>query len=171
MGDRFTEKRLIGSVAAELGIKAGTLRYYESIGLLPAPRRTRSGYRIYDGRAAQRIGFITRAKHLGLTLREIGDILRVFDGGEAPCRTVQQLLQRHVDRIEDQIRSLRARKAELRTFLADWPIACDTNGTAVCPKIEDHHVDSRASRPTFRRGDVHGEDRVPVPRLRSVPDR
>lgn len=162
---------LIGTVAAELGIKAGTLRYYESIGLLAAPTRTTSGYRLYDGRAAQRIAFITRAKNLGLTLKEIGDILRVFDRGEAPCRTVQQLLHRHVDRIEDQIRRLRVLKSELRTFLADWPVECETNGTAVCPKIEDRRRDSRGSRPLLRGGKVHGEDRVPVPRLRSVPDR
>lgn len=162
---------LIGTVAAELGIKAGTLRYYESIGLLAAPGRTTSGYRLYDGRAAQRIGFITRAKGLGLTLKEIGDILTIYDRGKAPCRTVQRLLHRHLDQIENQIRRLRALKAELRTFLADWPVECETNGTAVCPRIEDHRAGSRGSKPLLGRGDVHGEDRVPVPRLRSVPDR
>ncbi len=171
MGERFSRKQLIGTVAAELGMNARTLRYYESIGLLPRPERTNSGYRVYDGRAAQRVGFITRAKSLGLTLKEIGDILTIYDRGKAPCRTVQQMLQRHVDRIEDQIRRLRALKAELRTFLADWPVECETNGTAVCPKIENHHVGSTASRPMLGRGDVHGEDRVSMPRLRSVPDR
>lgn len=144
------EKRLIGAVATELGLKARTLRYYESLGLLLPPKRTASGYRLYDGRAAQRIGFITRAKGLGLTLREIGDILGVYDAGKSPCRTVQLLLQRHLDRIEDQIRRLRTLKGELRDFLADWPVACETNGTAVCPRIQGLHADSKGSRPSKR---------------------
>ncbi len=156
-------ERLIGTMAAELGIKARTLRYYESIGLLPRPGRTNSGYRVYDGRAAQRVGFITKAKSLGLTLKEIGDILTVYDSGKAPCRTVQQLLRQHLDRIEDRIRHLRSLKADLRDFLTDWPIQCETNGNAVCPKIEDRKI--------LQGGVAHGEDRVPVSRLRSVPDR
>src|SRR5215472_8422789 len=110
MGDQLTGKRFIGTLAAEMGIKARTMRYYESIGLLPAPRRNTNGYRVYDGRAAQRIGFITKAKSLGLTLKEIGDILTIYDRGKAPCRTVQQLLERHLDQIEYQIRRLRALK-------------------------------------------------------------
>jgi len=158
-------------MAAELGIKARTLRYYESIGLLPRPGRTASGYRIYGGRAAQRVGFITEAKSLGLTLKEIGDILTVYDSGKAPCRTVQQLLRKHLDHIEDRIRHLRSLKADLRDFLADWPIQCETNGNAVCPKIEGRNANSKSARRILQGGVAHGEDRVPVSRLRSVPDR
>lgn len=171
MGHRFEGSRFIGRVAADLGVNPRTLRYYESIGLLPAPGRTSSGYRVYDGRAAQRIGFITRAKGLGLTLKEIREILTIFDRGKTPCRTVQQVLQKHLGQVEVQIGRLRALRAELRAFLADWPVTCETNGTAVCPRIENDRADSRDGNPSVKRGGFDGEDRVAVSRLRSVPDR
>ena len=45
----------IGDLAAQAGVTPDTLRYYERVGLLPAPHRTRTGYRLYDGVIAERI--------------------------------------------------------------------------------------------------------------------
>src|SRR5690242_3241725 len=61
----------IAEVARQVGVSAATLRYYEDEGLLRPVGRTEAGYRVYSDDALQRIGFIQRAKALGLTLREI----------------------------------------------------------------------------------------------------
>src|SRR5438876_12189888 len=95
--------RFIGELAAELGLNPRTLRYYEARGILPPAARTMSGYRVYSEDTAQRLAFITKAKSLGLTLNEIGQILALRDSGELPCSSVEQMLQEHIERINRQI--------------------------------------------------------------------
>jgi DNA-binding transcriptional MerR regulator len=132
----------IGALAAQRGLNPRTLRYYENLGLLPTPSRTMSGYRVYGEETAQRLSFITKAKSLGLTLREIGQILALRDSGESPCPSVQQILQEHVERIDRQITQLRALKADLTALLNGWHLAPKRNGKAkhgaICPRIETY---------------------------------
>lgn len=89
--------KFIGALAAEQGLNPRTLRYYEARGVLPLAARTMSGYRVYDEETGQRLTFITKAKSLGLTLKEIGQILALRDSGKLPCSSVQQMLQEHVE--------------------------------------------------------------------------
>lgn len=132
--------KLIGELAAEQGLNPRTLRYYEARGVLPAPARTMSGYRVYGAETAQRLAFITKAKSLGLTLREIGQILALRENGELPCTSVQQILQEHVERIDHQIAQLQALKLDLATLLNGWHPRAGHNGTAlhgsICPRLE-----------------------------------
>lgn len=45
----------IGELAARAGVSVDTLRYYERRGLLPAPQRQQSGYRVYTPATVQRV--------------------------------------------------------------------------------------------------------------------
>jgi MerR family mercuric resistance operon transcriptional regulator len=72
----------IGRLADEAGVSIDTVRFYERRGLLPEPARTAGGYRAYSADDTWRLRFILRAKELGFTLREIGDLL---DGGADPA--------------------------------------------------------------------------------------
>jgi DNA-binding transcriptional MerR regulator len=130
----------IGELAAQAGINPRTLRYYETLGLLPVPARTVSGYRLYSEEAAQRLVFITKAKSLGLTLKEIHQILAIRDNGKLPCHSVQRILQEHVGRIDHQISQLHGLKAELAALLDGWQPRRERNGkigpSTVCPRIE-----------------------------------
>ena len=81
----------IAEVASLAGVSAATLRYYEQIGLLPAPSRTSSGYRMYDDSAVDRLAFISRAKQLGCSLEEIADLTLAWDCGE--CGPIQDRLR------------------------------------------------------------------------------
>jgi MerR family copper efflux transcriptional regulator len=89
-GARVTTMR-IKEVAERSGFSAPTLRYYEEIGLLPAPPRTPSGYRTYDEATLERLAFITRAKQLGCSLEEIADLTTAWAGGR--CGPVQDQLR------------------------------------------------------------------------------
>ncbi|HZA92272.1 MAG TPA: heavy metal-responsive transcriptional regulator, partial [Gemmatimonadales bacterium] len=93
----------IGALAADVQLNPKTIRYYEEIGLLPAPRRTAAGYRQYGAADRQRLRFIAKAKALGFTLREIGEILALRDGGEEPCSYLGQLLDHKLAAIEVQL--------------------------------------------------------------------
>src|SRR5882724_72163 len=70
----------ISELAERAGVSTSTVRYYERIGLVPMPSRTPSGYRAYDPQAEARLLFITRAKRMGLSLEEIGELMTIWDG-------------------------------------------------------------------------------------------
>lgn len=149
--------KFIGALAAELGLNSRTLRYYEARGVLPPAARTMSGYRVYGEDTVQRLTFITTAKSLGLTLKEIGQILALRDSGEPPCTSVQQILQEHVEHIDRQIVQLRALKANLTTLLNGWRPASQRNGRAttgaICPRIEAHGTPQGKRNATTKGGE------------------
>lgn len=103
----------IGELADQLGLNPKTIRYYESIGLLPEPDRTPSRYRDYDERTAELLTFIKTAQRLGITLDEIGEILALREQGQPPCGYVRQVLRRQVDEIDERIAELRHLRKEL----------------------------------------------------------
>jgi DNA-binding transcriptional MerR regulator len=146
-------EKLIGQVAKEFGLNPRTLRYYETLRLLPRPRRSTGGYRLYDHETERQLAFISRAKNLGLTLREIQRVLAAANGGKVPCQTVARMLSGHVSRIDEQIVRLRSLKSDLRSMLATCPPRSRLNGKtndqmAACPMIEEfgREVDSQARR-------------------------
>src|SRR5262245_13015487 len=97
----------ISELAERSGFSPSTLRYYETIGLLPEPERTDAGYRVYDDAALERLGFISRAKTMGLALDDITELTALWADG--PCAPVQERLQSLLD----------AKVAEVNTQLAD----------------------------------------------------
>lgn len=105
---------LIGELAQHTGTTAKTLRFYEDEGLLPEPGRTRSGYRDYPADALERVAFIRDAQRAGFTLRQIGPILPIRDGGQPPCAHVGQLIDQRLDEIEQRIAELRQTRTHLR---------------------------------------------------------
>ncbi len=109
----------ISDAARRTGLPTSTLRYYERIGLLPAPERTDSGYRAYEERALDRLAFIARARDLGLRLEEIGGLADLWDAER--CGPVQErlreLISAKIDEIEGQAAALTALSAELTSFV------------------------------------------------------
>jgi len=102
----------ISQLAELSAVPATTLRFYETAGLLPAARTT-SGYRVYDDAAVDRLEFISSAKHLGLPLEEIRELLEVWEQGV--CAHVRQ---RMLPMITDRITDADRRIAELSAFSA-----------------------------------------------------
>jgi len=110
----------IGELAAHFGLNPKTIRYYEAIGLLPRADRSESGYRLYTRRDVERLGFIRRAKMLGLSLDEIRDILSVQAGGEPPCGQVLDLIDLKIRTIDQRMADLLAFRTELATLRMTW---------------------------------------------------
>jgi DNA-binding transcriptional MerR regulator len=115
---------LIGEVAECAGVNPKTIRYYESIELLPKPRRSTGNYRLYSDEDVERLRFITSARALGFALDEIAEILAFKERGEAPCGFVLERLtiksaevERHLERLlvlRSEIKHLMARSKRLR---------------------------------------------------------
>jgi DNA-binding transcriptional MerR regulator len=104
----------IGELAQQMGLNPRTIRFYESIGVLPEPPRTASGYREYDRSDLDRLGFIKSAQSLGLSLDDIGEILALKDRGEAPCPYVREVIDRQAAEVEERIEELQRLRIELR---------------------------------------------------------
>jgi DNA-binding transcriptional MerR regulator len=109
----------IGQVAQKLDLNPKTIRYYEQIGLLPEPNRSRSGYRQYAVADVERIDFIRRARTLELSLDEIGEVLGFREAGEAPCPYVLHLIADKIEQVERKIEDLRELRRELRDLHAE----------------------------------------------------
>ncbi len=103
----------IGELAHLTGVTTKTIRYYESIGLLPEPDRTASDYRDYRDDAVERLRFIKDAQHSGLTLTEIQSLVELKAAGEATCEHTRALVEAHLADIDAQIEQLRATRRQL----------------------------------------------------------
>jgi DNA-binding transcriptional MerR regulator len=109
-------KQTISAQAAALGLSPDTLRYYERLGLLPPPPRTAAGYRLYGEEAAERLGFISGAKRMGLRLADIKELLDVRDRGQCPCGHTKDLVERRLAEVEAEIRQLSTVRGQLLTL-------------------------------------------------------
>lgn len=90
------------------GVPAKTIRYYESIGLLPAPQRGENNYRQYTPEAAERLRFIVSARSLGFGLADIGEFLTARDDGTLPCKRVLDSFDQRIIDIDRRIADLLA---------------------------------------------------------------
>ncbi len=109
---------LIHELAARSGVSAKTIRYYESIGILPPARRLPNGYRVYDQTDLERLKLVRGARQLGLSLEEIREVLDLRDRGQAPCTVLLDLLAAKAQEIDRRIQELQHLKCELEELHA-----------------------------------------------------
>lgn len=133
----------IGELAARSGMTPDALRYYERLGLLQAPQRTRGGFRVYSAETLDRLRFIKQAQTVGLTLHEIGDLVGYQDqGGLKRCRQVRDLLRSKLLELQAKLTELEEFRITLSGYLAECDEALVDGETANrraepdCPVIE-----------------------------------
>jgi len=138
----------IGTLASKFGLNPKTIRYYEAIGLLPQPRRSPSGYRLYDAATRDQLRFITKAKQVGLTLAEIGEILALWRDHASPCAHLVAIVDHKLAALDEQLRVQGEFRRELAALREEASRGPDGAG-AFCRAIE-HHA-SPATRTQGRR--------------------
>lgn len=106
----------IGELARLSGCQVVTIRYYEKEGLLPPPERTGSNYRLYNDGDVERLHFIRRCRLHGMTLAEIRDLLAFKDNPAASCAWINDLVEKHIADVEEQIASLQHLKKHLEAL-------------------------------------------------------
>lgn len=109
----------IGELADEVGVNPKTIRYYESIGVLPEADRTASGYRDYGVEDVERLAFVRRAVELDLRLDEIREILRLRDRDQVPCGYVVDVARRRLTELDERIAAMERARGELAALLDD----------------------------------------------------
>jgi DNA-binding transcriptional MerR regulator len=108
----------IGQLSAITNLTTETLRYYESIKLLPKPKKMGNGYRVYTHDYIDKIKFIKNAKDLGFTLNEIKQLIHFKD-----CEDLHDLIVTKLERTEETIGYLKELDARLRKLLTICPIS------------------------------------------------
>ena len=129
----MAQTRFIGGLAKAAGLRVATIRFYERKGLLPAPPRRPSGYRIYGEETLQRLRFIQGAKTLGFSLREIQELLALRAVSGRTCLDVRERATHKIQDVEDKIRQLRHFRKALQLLVAQ----CEAGGTqGDCPILD-----------------------------------
>lgn len=126
----------IGTVAKRTGCSVPTVRYYESIGLLPAPARTEAGQRQYGEADVQRLGFIRRCRDLGFPVEQVHELVALMDDHGRPCVQARDLAATQLKEVRRRQLELMALEASLAAFVRSCDSAC-ANGTAVDCTILD----------------------------------
>jgi DNA-binding transcriptional MerR regulator len=114
----------ISELATRANVTADTLRYYQKIGLLPAPQRSTAGYRLFEEESLDRLRFIKTAQRLGLRLSDIARLLEVMDKGMCPCGHTEDLLRTRLAEVDREIERLTALRAEMANTLEACPADC-----------------------------------------------
>jgi|TARA_R110002020_G_scaffold306956_1_gene522849 DNA-binding transcriptional MerR regulator len=127
-----TQRRTIGKVSKESGVKITTIRYYESIGLLPDPGRTIGGQRIYDKRTVELLLFIRHSRNLGFPIETIRELITLQRKPNGNCEKVGEVARHHLAEIELRLKKLRALKREL----AEMILSCGGGEVADCAILE-----------------------------------
>jgi MerR family mercuric resistance operon transcriptional regulator len=122
----------IGEAAAASGCPLETIRYYESIGLVPQPARTGNGYRRYSEDDVRRLRFVTRGRELGFNLDEIRGLLQLSTDSTLSCSEVDQLARAHLAEIEMRVAELQQMAHELRRTIA----SCRGGQRAACAILD-----------------------------------
>lgn len=115
----------IGTLARDSGVNLETIRYYERIGLMPEPPRTPGGHRLYEDEHRRRLTFIRRARELGFTLEQVGELLELSDRAGESCGPVVRIAAAHLEDVRRKIADL----TRLEAVLSEAVVRCEGSST------------------------------------------
>ena len=123
----------IGDAAKVSGVSAKMIRHYESIGLVKAPRRTESGYRLYSEQDVRVLQFIHRGRALGFSLEQIRDLLALWEDKHRASADVRALALAHIGELDRKIADMQA----MRRTLESLATSCHGDARSDCPILDD----------------------------------
>jgi Cu(I)-responsive transcriptional regulator len=151
----------IGQAAAEAGVTAKMIRHYESLGLVPAPERTESGYRLYSPRDVSMLRFIRQARGLGFSMKQIESLMSLWRDDHRESREVKELAmaqlaelgqrQREIDQMKSTLEQVVRRCAgDARSHCAILESLADGSGHDL-PRPAEPAVTLKQVKPGTRR--------------------
>lgn len=149
----------IGEASKASGVSAKMIRYYEGIKLIPPSARTASGYRSYSQTDIHRLHFIRKARDLGFSVAEIGDLLALWSDRTRKSRDVKRVAQAHISDLEERIKEMTQMVETLRDLVdccvgderPDCPILSDLEKPKMLPGRRAARTVSVKSRNTLKR--------------------
>ena len=136
----------IGAAARASGVSAKMIRYYESIGLIPDVGRSAAGYRVYGQEDVHTLTFISRARDLGFSVAEMGELLALWRDQSRASGDVKAIALKHVAELEDKARALQAMSRTLRHLAEN----CHGDHRPHCPILADLAAPATTPAPARR---------------------
>ncbi len=137
----------IGAAARASGVSAKMIRYYESIGLIPDVGRSAAGYRVYGQEDVHTLTFISRARDLGFSVAEMGELLALWRDQSRASGDVKAIALKHVAELEDKARALQAMSRTLRHLAEN----CHGDHRPHCPILADLAAPATTPAPARQR--------------------
>ncbi len=123
----------IGQASTASGVSARMIRHYEAIGLIPAAARRDSGYRDYGDAEVHALRFIRRARDMGFSIGEIGQLLALWRDQRRASADVRAMAETRLAELDRRIADLQAMRRTLSTLVA----SCHGDDRPDCPILED----------------------------------
>ena len=123
----------IGEAAVRSGVPRKTIRFYEEIGLIVPAERLENGYRTYGENDVQTLRFIQRARNLGFSLKEVGELLALYRDRHRASEDVKRLALGHVAELDRKLSEMSA----IRNVIAELARRCQGNRRPECPILDD----------------------------------
>ncbi|MGH2575456.1 MAG: MerR family transcriptional regulator [Ignavibacteria bacterium] len=120
----------IGQLANRTKLTVQTIRYYESIKILPKPKVKESGYRLYSADYIDKIDFIKKAKELGFTLREIKSILKIDE-----CDDMYELAMNKLDETKKKINYYKQLTSKMERLIQQCPNSGSINNCSIIKSL------------------------------------
>ena len=136
----------IGALARSVGCKVQTIRYYEQIGLLPAPIRTAGGQRRYGESHREKLSFVRHARELRFPLPAIRELMALTDHEDADCGRADAIARRQLEAVNRRITMLNSLRGELERMLTHRP-GRRIRDCRVIATLADHGLCSQAHHP------------------------
>jgi MerR family mercuric resistance operon transcriptional regulator len=133
---------LIGELSRRTGCIVETIRFYERIGIMPAPPRSPGGQRIYTVQDEKRLTFIRRGNELGFSLEEVRGMLGMVDGGDYSCADIETITRSHIKDVKRKISDLR----KIKKVLEDMARQCAAGVVPECPIVEEMFTPKATNR-------------------------
>ena len=131
----------IGELARRTGVHIETIRYYEKIGILPAPPRTERGRRVYGPSQTRTLAFIRRARELGFAVDDIRALLALAEPEHISCAQVREIAAAHLGGVRAKLADLK----RLEKILSQTIAHCSEEPTPACPILDMLGTAGRAS--------------------------
>ena len=119
-------------LARAAGCNPETIRYYETVGIMPDPPRTAKGYRSYDDAHVRRLKFVMRSRDLGFSLEEIRGLLGLVDDRTQTCAQVQTVAEAHLEDVQAKIADL----TRIERVLSETVARCTGDAAPECAVID-----------------------------------
>ncbi|MBV9589052.1 MAG: Cu(I)-responsive transcriptional regulator [Hyphomicrobiales bacterium] len=132
----------IGEAAADSGVPAKTIRFYEEAGIIKPAQRGQNGYRVYGEADIQTLRFIHRSRALGFTLKDVAELLELYRNRKRASREVKKLALEHVAALDRKI----AEMTKVRNTIAALAEKCHGNNRPECPILDELGAKAREGR-------------------------
>lgn len=123
----------IGEAASASGVSAKMIRYYEQSRLIPPAARTAAGYRDYSMRDVHVLRFVRRARDLGFSVAEIGELLQLWRNRSRRSASVKRIALIHIEDLRRRIQEMEQMAATLEQLAS----SCSGDDRPDCPILVD----------------------------------